>query len=194
MARLGKTEMNQFADYKYIYRIDDKDVITFVDQDWLQFAQENDAPDLTLEKVIGTNLLDFIEDIATRKLYQNLFKRLRANCSMTLLLYRCDSPTMLREFDLVIQVLENGGIEFRSKIVRISNIDYNPLLDISVPRSKQVFEICSFCRKVLFPDKTWYSLERALTRINMNNLVLPEVTNSVCSGCSQLLHEWIKED
>ena len=52
--------MNIIKDYKYVYRIDDKDVITFVDQDWLQFAQENDAPDLTSENVIGSNLLDFV--------------------------------------------------------------------------------------------------------------------------------------
>ncbi len=186
--------MTVFTDYKYVYRIDDKDVITFVDQDWLQFAQENDAPDLTLEKVIGSKLLDFVEDIATRTLYQNLFYCLRANCSLSLIPYRCDSPTILREFDLVIKAFENGEIEFRSIIVKIRNNDYNPLLDISAPRSKQVFEICSFCRKVLFPDKTWNSLERALTRVTMNDLVLPKVINSVCPKCTQLVNKWAKGD
>ena len=32
-----KTKMNVSADYKYIYLINDKDVITFVGQDWIQW-------------------------------------------------------------------------------------------------------------------------------------------------------------
>ncbi len=47
-------------DYKYVYRIDDKNVITFVDQDWLQFAKENDAPDLILEKVMLFTSISFV--------------------------------------------------------------------------------------------------------------------------------------
>ncbi|GAX62553.1 ABC-type proline/glycine betaine transport systems, periplasmic components [Candidatus Scalindua japonica] len=184
--------MTRYRDYKYEYRIDDKDAITFVDQDWLQFAQENEAPDLTLEKVIGSNLLGHIEDDATRSLYKNLFDRIRTYGISTLIPYRCDSPTLRREFDLIIQPLENWGIKFKSKISSITISDYNPLLDISVPRSKQVFEICSCCKNVLFPDKTWKSLERALTRVNLSDLIVPEVTNSVCPKCTQLLQEWIK--
>jgi len=186
--------MTVFTDYKYVYRIDRKNNITFVDQDWLQFAQENNAPELTLENVIGANLLDYIEDIATRKLYENLFDRICTDSFTAFIPYRCDSPTEKREFEFMIKPLEDGAIEFRTKIISIGKDYNNPLLDISVPKSKQVFEICSFCKDVLFPDKTWNSLELALTRINLNDLVLPEVTNSTCPKCTQLLQKWIKAD
>ena len=35
---------------QYIYKIDANNIITFVNDAWLAFAQENDAPHLSLDK------------------------------------------------------------------------------------------------------------------------------------------------
>ena len=44
----------------YRYRVDAADVIVWVDSWWLAFAQENGAPELVTETVVGRHLWDFV--------------------------------------------------------------------------------------------------------------------------------------
>jgi hypothetical protein len=181
--------MEFLQDYKYVYRIDENDVIIFVDQDWLTFAQENNAQNLTADRVIGTALWNYIEGAETRELYRELFSKLRKNNVMAIIPYRCDSPDMYRSLDLAICPLDDWTLELRSHVINIESREYNPLLDASLHRSKEVYEICSFCKGVKFPNNVWSSLEHLLMRTNLDELIIPELSNVVCPACRGLVED-----
>ena len=54
----------------FAYRIDDHDRITFFNEDWLEFARENDGAHLTPSNVWSRPIWKFISDPETRHLYR----------------------------------------------------------------------------------------------------------------------------
>ena len=63
----------------FIYRIDRTDTIVSVSDNWATFADANAwGGFLRPEDVVGHSLWDFIQDLETRHLYEELFRRVRA--------------------------------------------------------------------------------------------------------------------
>jgi hypothetical protein len=181
--------METLSNYKYVYRVDSKDIICFVDQDWLKFAQENDAACLTADRVIGTQLWTYIDGVETRELYQKLFSRLRTNGGMTIIPYRCYSPKMYRSYDfdiyaLAINAFDDGRLEIKSSIVKFESCQY-PLLIAKHPRTKEAYRICCFCKSVQFPNGKWSTLEHVFIRICFKTQILLKLMNVICPICKQ---------
>lgn len=177
--------------YKYVYRVNRDDIVVFVDEDWLSFARENDAADLTAERVIGSSLWDHIEGTVTRELYQELFAYLRREQAMTIVPYRCDSPTVHRSLDLAIEAMPDGSIQFSTHVLAVERSEYQPLLDASGRRSRQRFGLCSLCKAARLPSGEWTSLDHVLMRINLDQGILPEIENGVCPACNRSVRELI---
>jgi hypothetical protein len=62
----------------FIWIIDDADKIVHVNDDWLAFAGENTAPQLTASLVLDQPIWRFINGQETIYLYKQIFGRLRA--------------------------------------------------------------------------------------------------------------------
>ena len=86
----------------FIYRIDNRDIIVSVSRSWEAFAHANAwGSELRPENVVGHLLWDFIQDIETRHLYKELFRRVRAGKPTRSIPFRCDSPQEHRFLKLV---------------------------------------------------------------------------------------------
>lgn len=171
-----------------IYKINNDDIITFVDQEWLEFAQKNEAPELTKDSILGTLIWRFISGDETKQLYQHLFERIRKNKTTAAIPFNCDSPTVKRSLDLSINALEDDSLVFTSTVISITPCDKNPLLDPSQERSSEIIKICSFCKNVYFEGAGWKNVERALLRLNLNYYnPLPKLKNTVCSDCKKVV-------
>ena len=59
----------------YEYVIDDSDCIVFVSPNWLTFAAENAAPQLTETTVLGMPIWSYIADTDCREVYRMLFAK-----------------------------------------------------------------------------------------------------------------------
>ena len=72
------------------YRIDAHDVILDVDAEWLEFAELNDTPDLSRDRVVGRPLWDFIAGAEVEHLFRMIFERCRERSSGARVPFRCD--------------------------------------------------------------------------------------------------------
>jgi hypothetical protein len=134
---------------RYVYRIDASDTITFVSPEWLRFAEENEAPELTEAAVIGKTIWRFITGIETRILYEDLFGGLRARRSEIIIPFQCDSPTVIRRMSLTLRSLGTGGIECEGRLLQVKTREPVAILSRWAARSDESIQICSLCRFLL---------------------------------------------
>ena len=97
---------------RYEYRIDAANTITHVSSAWEEFAQQNDAPELTAAAVYGRPILDFITGPVVRHLYQDLFDRVRQYHRHITVPFRCDGPDVRRFMRLDISPRDDNEINF----------------------------------------------------------------------------------
>ena len=150
----------------FIYRIDKRDIIVSVSRSWEAFARANAwGSELSPENVVGYLLWEFIQDIETRHLYKEVFRRVRAGKPTRSIPFRCDSPQERRFLELLITPLSDGQIEITSTIIRTEGRDPVSLLDKDVPRSSDFIRICSMCKKIFIPGDKWVEIEEGLAEL-----------------------------
>ena len=111
------------------YFIDADDVLVSVDEEWLAFAKENAAPELTRGRVIGRPLWDFVEGERTRELYRELYERVRSRLTRLSVPFRCDAPDRYRFMRLELEPAAAGAIGCTGVLVREQTRVYLPILD-----------------------------------------------------------------
>lgn len=169
---------------RYIYRIDEADQIEFVNPEWLDFARENEAQELTRPSVLGASLWNFIEGAETRILYESMFSRLRAENKEMIIPFRCDSPSMIRLMELTLRSMSRGRIEMEGRLLERKEREYHPLLDPGVSRSEKEVAICSLCRRILVAEEEWKEVETAVVRLRLfSRSKAPRLMESVCPLC-----------
>ncbi|MBK9714919.1 MAG: hypothetical protein IPO81_27030 [Kouleothrix sp.] len=165
------------------YQIDALDRLVTVNSAFLAFAQENAGASLSEPSLLGRQIWDFIGDDETRLLYQLILGRVRGGRAMVVQL-RCDSPAARRRIELHIDRLATGWVQFTSQIVEQHERDYMALLDESVPRTRSVISICSWCKRVQVPGRGWFEVEDALDLLKIVDAIdLPSLSNVVCYDC-----------
>jgi hypothetical protein len=167
----------------FLYRIDAKSRFTFVNQEWLAFAQENQAPELTPEQVLGQQLDRYIAGQETKLLYEMIYERVRKTGRDIHLPFRCDSPDEKRDFRMRIAALEEGGLEFTVQVVRIERRPPVSLLDNSVGHAATFLVICSWCKRIRLDDDRWVEIEQATAERELFGAAPPSLTHGVCSDC-----------
>ncbi|MGQ9827908.1 MAG: hypothetical protein ACUVSY_04460 [Roseiflexus sp.] len=167
----------------FAYRIDNHDRITFFNEEWLEFARENDGADLTPTNVWSRPIWKFISDPETRHLYRLILSRVRSGKTITVHM-RCDSPTARRIVELQIAPLPDGSITFDSRITHEEARAYAALLDARCEHSSDVVSMCSWCKKVYVPGEGWFEVEEAVQRLHLpDDTPPPQVANMVCYDC-----------
>jgi hypothetical protein len=172
---------------KYRYRVDAADLLVWVDAWWLAFAQENGAPELTEELVLGRCLWDFVGGCATQELYRDIHGRVRSTGTAVVLPFRCDSPTVRRHMRLTITREDPAHLFYESVLTRVEPCDFLPILDPAFPRSQAVLTICSCCKRALVEASGWLEIEDAAARLGLfEKPKAPELTYTVCDDCANV--------
>ena len=168
----------------FIYRIDRNDTIIQVNDQWLDFARENDFDSGKLEAVVGSSLWDHIQDGGVRHLYRIIFERIRNGHPISGLPYRCDAPQCRRFMEMNLRETGEMAIEITSRIVRQEPREPVPLLSDFPDRSDDVMVISSYCKKVRIAESGWVEIEEAIMLTGVNeSWPLPGLSHSICDPC-----------
>ncbi|MCA1794750.1 MAG: PAS domain-containing protein [Desulfobacteraceae bacterium] len=172
----------------FIYRIDSTDTIVSISDNWRTFADANAwGSSLRPEDVVGHTLWDFIQDLETQHLYQEVLRRARGGMPSRPIPFRCDSPSERRYLELLIEALPNGQIEITSKISRTEPRSPISLLNADTPRSSDFVTVCSMCKKMKVSPGQWAEIEEALVHLRLFEAdKMPQLTHGLCHTCYQV--------
>ncbi|MBI1387428.1 MAG: hypothetical protein GC154_03165 [bacterium] len=174
------------------HRIDAEDRLVYTDDGWREFAIDNHYSLFYEQHLMGYTLWSFISDKTLIHLYQSLLHCVRLARKPAKTRYRCDSPGVLREFEMTIRPLENGGAEFENRLIRISKRPMIRLLDIFAPRGPEWVTMCSRCKAIKTPGG-WQELEQAALELSLfQSDPLPEITHGLCEACYEVMLEEIE--
>jgi hypothetical protein len=165
------------------YELDPDLGLTKVDQGWIEFALENDAPELLPPGPIGRSVLDSISDSTTKLLYRELFDHAARVARPISFAIRCDSPAMRRQLLLTITATASG-FRVDSSLRWARPNPAGELLRHGLPRDPaRVLRICSWCKK-MEADGEWCELDEAARRLGLfERGELPLLTHGMCPAC-----------
>lgn len=173
----------------FVHRIDSRDTLIEVNEQWLAFARENGAGHLSKETVLGRNLFSFISDAETSHVYSLLFQRVRKTLRVVSVHFRCDSPGQRRRFLMEIIPRANGVIEMATRVLEIESRPDALLLDPCAMRDTRLVRVCSWCKRVEVEGHGWLEVEDAAERLClMERETLPGITHAMCRDCFQRMH------
>ena len=169
------------------YTLNADDLIESIGADWMAFAQENGASELTGESVVGRSLWDFLSDDGTRQVYESIFRRVRLEGVPCLFPFRCDSPTMWRRMMMKISKHSNDLIALECSLINSRTRRILHLLDVSSQRNENRLTLCSFCLKGLVEPIGWIEIEDAAKCLRLlEQRTAPQVVYDVCPNCKEL--------
>ena len=165
------------------YKIDANDRISFVDEGWCRFAEENNGPELMPPSILGKSLWSHIADITTVNLYKQIVSRVRQGaCSRFTL--RCDGPDCKRLLEMTIDADPDGSVTFHTRPVSVEDRESLALLAAGSPRSREILRACSWCARIDTGDGEWVEVEEATKRLRLFELEsLPQLTHGICGSC-----------
>lgn len=190
---MAKASNRNADDRSFFYRTDAKNRIIFVNQEWIDFAQENQAPELKQVNVVGQPLERFITGWETRHLYEIVYERVRQSGQDVLIPFRCDSPEFRREFQMRVSLSEKNCLDFTVRVIRITQRPPNQLLDSLVEHSSESFVICSWCKRIQMESTCWVDIEEAVKMQNLFGAAPPSLTHEVCPDCLKTIIHQIRE-
>lgn len=179
---------------RFIYRIDEDDCLTHVCPNWIQFARDNNAPELSESNLIGTQIWRYIADADCSDVYRAVFARVRETGHSTRFHFRCDSPDTRRDMEMNIARIPAGHLEFQVRIVDSSKLPWSPWLDPQIEKNERWVTLCAWCKRIENRD-TWLEPTDAVDsmRLFMNEKV-PNVTHGICPDCLQNVMQQISEN
>lgn len=167
-----------------VYRVDQHDVIVFVDSEWDRFDAANDGQGIASSSVLGRPLWDFVGDSTTRQLYRNLLQRVRDDRQLRFN-FRCDSPDRRRLMEMEMAPEELGGVQFRTRTVSETERATQALWDRRENRSGDLVVACGWCKKIQV-EGAWEEIEDAVTHLRLfEHGLLPAITHGICEECHQ---------
>lgn len=173
----------------FIHTVDPEGNITAVNDEWVEFARENGAPQLVREAVAGRALWEFMEGMETRHISRLLLDKARRSGKGLTIPYRCDSPDLKRFMEMEIVPLDNGTVEFRSRILKVEKREPVRLLDPNAGRGDEFLTICSWCRRARIASE-WVELDEAVKKLDLfSSASLPQLTHGMCQDCGKLIRK-----
>lgn len=165
-----------------VYKIDQKDIIISTNEDWSEFAHENDYE----QNVVGKCLWDFISDDTLVVLWKDLLKHVRKTKRSVILEYRCDASNRKRH--MTISIIPGDVIEFRSKLIK-EELQEELGIDLT-----KLIKSCSWCKRLHYKSE-WVDIDMYLkvARMFEETKVLPKITHGICPDCAAYLKSIIEE-
>lgn len=167
-----------------IYHLDSHDHITFVGENWLRFALDNEAGSLTPAVVLGQPVQKFIADLETKEVYRMVFSRVRQTGAALTFPFRCDSPTVRRFMNMEITPLDEGGLQFRTQLVRVEPRVEVPWLRQFTTWMDEMVVMCSWCKRVQLTVGVWVEIEEAIKSLDLFLAdKFPQISHGICRDC-----------
>ena len=101
--------MNDAQTGDVVYHIDALDMITDVNDAWVEFARRNDGESLTRQAVVGSDLWTYVSGAEIRHIYGQMIGEVRAGRDVSIP-FRCDSPTVRRFHQMRMTALGAGRV------------------------------------------------------------------------------------
>ena len=134
-----------------VYRVDATDRIVAVNDEWRAFAEANDSAGLA--DPLGESLWQHIGDQGSRDLYTLLLTSIRVSGRSVTYPYRCDSPTLRRLMEMSVFPVDDGALDFSSRVVSTEPLPHAVMFGQSLPYSIGRVDVCGNCRKVRDRDR-----------------------------------------
>lgn len=174
-------------DRHFIYHINHEDELIYANDDWYDFAKENEAGYLVADRMYGQSLWNFIIDPETINLYQTIFHKVRKNNTVLTLPFRCDSPELRRYMKLTIAKMDSG-IQLTGRVLKLEKRDKVLLFDAHAKRTNKTLRICAWCKKVEV-EGNWHEVETVIERLKLfQKTKLPQLDHVMCNNCYKILN------
>ena len=171
-------------EYSTRYRVDRDFTIVSVADNWNEFANENDAPELANGSIIGRTLWDFIVDPTTRVIYRQLVEQAFDGRSIKFDI-RCDSPDARRCAEVSIYPSDDGNVEFNVLTTSVEPREPQPLLRRGNSSPTGLITACSWCNRIKIARYEWDEIEAAVGKLHFFELeYMPSITHGICPDCS----------
>ncbi len=171
-----------------VYCVDSRNAIESVAGAWSRFAEENGAPELRPEAVLGRPLTEFLAGGALQRLWCLLLDRVREHGRARTLPFRCDSPDARRFMELELRLLDRGRVEHRSRLLRSESRDPVARVHPGARRGEGRVVVCSMCKRIEDPVEGWQEAERALALVGeLPPARQPSLDHGLCDGCAASL-------
>jgi hypothetical protein len=179
----------------FMWIIDGADKIVRVNDDWLAFAGENGAPQLTADSVLDQFIWRFIGGREIIYLYKQIFSRLRAGQPPVTFPFRCDSPEWRRFMEMKLSLLPGGAIQFMAHIVRQERRAPADPREAPRDRTGEFLKICSWCKKINIPGQGWGEIEAAIEALDLfGGHSMPRMTHTICEACSSAIRPELHQE
>lgn len=166
-----------------IYRIDQKDRLTFVNEEFNEFALANDVPELTGNSVLTREIWDFIPDSGTRYLYGQLIKQVREGHNVRFE-FRCDSRDLRRDGEMRMSLHTGGEVEFKIRILSAVPRKRQDGWNAHAKSSGDLICVCSWCDRVKLDDARWGEIDEAIIELRiLSGEFLPRISHGICEDC-----------
>lgn len=173
-----------------VYELDADLRIVSVDAGWINFAMENQAPELVPPSgPLGQLVMACVTDATIAHLYGRLFQRVLETRRAASFPFRCDSPALRRFMELSISPRDPSGLRVETRLVRTEARTPVALLEHPTGGESEDFLVmCAWC-KLVDVEGRWCEVEDALgaTRVFERDL-LPRITHGMCPSCSGRMH------
>lgn len=175
----------------FIYCLDAADRIVTVNDAWLEFAGENDAPHLTRAAVLRRPVWDFVTGADTQVVYALILQRVRAAQATVRIDFRCDSPTLRRFMNMEVSPLAGNHLRLSC---RMSRLESRPAVTWPAPGGRaprRMVVMCSWCKRVEQRPGEWGEVEEAVALLEMGaEEAAPAITHGICPECAET---WMKQ-
>ncbi len=169
------------------WTIDSCDTIADLGGDWLEFAEKNQSPELSPDRVIGRDVWRFISGAEVRCMYRQMVDRVRATAEAIDFRYRCDAPDRRRNMRMQIEPAGGRDLHFSSRLIDDVERPWLNALDRYALRSGMPLDICSVCRRIGVSDNLWVEPERAADEHHaLLGEDAPPLVERLCDDCVRL--------
>lgn len=180
-----KMNQNDYSNETYTLRVDSRDIVRYVNPDWVKFARRNGNPRLGQE-VLGRSLFDYIFGPDTYLAIQMLVRRVRESNNPTAYSFRCDSPDELRWMEMNVVPADDLCVEFHSKVTK-TETRTGPQIGAGVSdfdSGENLIVVCSNCKRIEMESLAWVEVDVALDQLDYFNLdPNPGFTHGLCQDC-----------
>ncbi len=166
----------------YLYHLDASDFITFVNQDWLDFAVANGTPNLTKTTVLGQCLWKFIYSPETRPFYEQIFASVRTQHRNMQVAFRGDSPFIERHLVLSISALPNNALCLDGRLLVERPITFTPSDEKEISLEQVIICQCSLCLRVKGYSQRWKDWVTLGWQYNILKPIMP-IHYVICPDC-----------
>jgi hypothetical protein len=165
------------------YRINERDEIISVNDDWCRYASDHGWEGISPDEVLHRPIYDYITDSTTSSLYQYLFKRVRGGSSVRYQ-FNCESSSHRRVMEMtVIPIGNEGSVELKARRLSKQARKLQRFDSTSNPNEDKFLRACGWCCRIDL-EGYWIEVEDAVARLGVFEFSrLPKLTHGICQDC-----------